>query len=106
MLHFNHPTTELIWRLRDNLTNEEKILINKRDEERHKKYINTINLMNNAKQLKKNMDKLIKKISKVRKIYRKNNTLLNLEKLNNYEMEYRQFYNSYWYDCIFKYSRV
>jgi hypothetical protein len=52
------------------------------------------------------MDKLIKKISKVRKIYRKNNTLLNLEKLNNYEMEYRQLYNSYWYDCIFKYSRV
>jgi hypothetical protein len=56
----------------------------------------------NATQLKKNMDKLIKKISKARKIYRKNNTLLNLEKLNNYELEYRQLYNSYWYDCIYK----
>ena len=56
----------------------------------------------NSRPLKKNMDKLTKKISKARKIYRIDNTLLNLEKLNKYEMEYRQLYNSYWYDSIYK----
>jgi hypothetical protein len=101
-LNFNHPVQQLIWVdsliYLDSLTDDGKKRYEER-QERHEKYIN---LINDARQLKKNMDKLIKKISKARKIYRKNNTSLILEKINNYEIEYRQLYNSYWYDCIYK----
>jgi|688.fasta_scaffold944213_1 hypothetical protein len=98
-LNFNHPVQELIWAINfDSLTDDEKKRYAEK-QERHEKYIN---ILNDARQLKKNMDKLTKKISKARKIYRIDNTLLNLEKLNKYEMEYRKLYNSYWYDSIYK----
>ena len=48
------------------------------------------------------MEKLNKKISKERKLYRKNYTNENLININKYENEYKQIYNSYWYDCIYK----
>jgi hypothetical protein len=50
------------------------------------------------------MQKIIKKISKERKIYRKNNTNVNLENMNKYKDKYKQMYNEYWYECVFKNS--
>jgi hypothetical protein len=96
VLQFNHPIKELIWAISPwfNSVNPEVHERNRLRQER----------LRRSFELKKQMQKIIKKISKERKIYRKNNTNVNLVNMNKYEHEYKQMYNEYWYECVYKNS--
>lgn len=56
--------------------------------------------------IKIKMDKLLRKISTARKLYRKHKTNDYLDELQNKETLYKELYNEYWYECVYhKYKK-
>jgi len=85
---FNHPVSEILWCMTDE--QREKFAI------AHKLKKTKLEEKRNVK---KQMDKMLRQVSRARKLYRKFGTDEYLNDLKNKENIHRNLYNVYWYDC-------